>query len=75
MIDAPAFNRIKSYLEHARSSPDIDVIAGGKCDDSVGYYVDPTILVTKNPHEKVMEEVSTMILFDEQTINRFLFFY
>lgn len=58
VIDAAAFQRIKEYIEHARSSSDIDVLAGGKCDDSIGYFVEPTILVTKNPHEKLMEEVS-----------------
>lgn len=56
VIDAAAFKRIKASIDHARSSPDIDVLAGGKCDDSVGYFVQPTILVTKDPHEKTMEE-------------------
>lgn len=33
VIDDKAFKRIKSYIEHAKSSPNLEVIGGGKCDD------------------------------------------
>ena len=33
VIDEKAFQRIKSYIDHAKSSPDIEVIAGGGCDN------------------------------------------
>lgn len=33
VIDEKAFKRIKSYIEYARSSPNLEIIAGGKCDD------------------------------------------
>lgn len=54
---AQSFNRIKGYLEHAKSSPNVKIIAGGECDDSQGYYVQPTILQTTDPNEKLMQEV------------------
>ncbi|ELU02181.1 hypothetical protein CAPTEDRAFT_218806 [Capitella teleta] len=56
VIDGASFNRIKGYLEHAKSSPNVKIIAGGECDDSQGYYVQPTILQTTDPNEKLMQE-------------------
>lgn len=52
-----AFARIKGWLEHAKSSPHLKIIAGGKCDDSKGYFVEPTIIETTDPQEKIMSEV------------------
>ena len=34
----------------------MEIIAGGNCDDSVGYYIDPTVIVTGDPHFRTMEE-------------------
>ncbi|KAJ8940003.1 hypothetical protein NQ318_012925, partial [Aromia moschata] len=48
--------RIKSYIDHAKSSPNLEIIGGGKCDDSVGYFVEPTIVQTKDPLDKIMTE-------------------
>ncbi|XP_064642543.1 delta-1-pyrroline-5-carboxylate dehydrogenase, mitochondrial-like [Lineus longissimus] len=56
VIDDKAFGRIKSYIDHAKTAPDLTVIAGGKYDDSKGYYVEPTIVESKNPREKIMQE-------------------
>lgn len=56
VIDAAAFKRISSYIEHAKKSGNLEIIGGGKCDDSRGYFVDPTIVVTKDPKDKIMTE-------------------
>ncbi|XP_047727155.1 delta-1-pyrroline-5-carboxylate dehydrogenase, mitochondrial [Prionailurus viverrinus] len=56
VIDAKSFGRIKKWLEHARSSPSLTVLAGGKCDDSVGYFVEPCIIESKDPREPIMKE-------------------
>eukprot|EP00761_Pharyngomonas_kirbyi_P011586 gb/GECH01011612.1/.p1 GENE.gb/GECH01011612.1/~~gb/GECH01011612.1/.p1 ORF type:complete len:575 (+),score=159.26 gb/GECH01011612.1/:1-1725(+) len=56
VIDGKSFNKIKSYIDHARNASDAEIIAGGKCDDSVGYFVEPTVIATSNPHFKTMEE-------------------
>ncbi len=49
VIDARAFERIRSYLELARSSPDVELLAGGTCDDAVGYFVQPTVAPGDGP--------------------------
>ena len=39
-----------SYINKAKSSPDAKIIAGGKGDKSKGYFIEPTVIVTENPH-------------------------
>ncbi|KAH9510028.1 Delta-1-pyrroline-5-carboxylate dehydrogenase, mitochondrial [Bulinus truncatus] len=56
VIDDKAFARIKSYIKHAKSSPNLSIIAGGNCDDSKGYFIEPTIIETKDPFDKIMQE-------------------
>ena len=38
------------------------MIAGGKCDDSKGYFVEPTIVESKDPHDAIMSEVKDLTL-------------
>uniref|UniRef100_A0A4W6FI41 Multifunctional fusion protein n=1 Tax=Lates calcarifer TaxID=8187 RepID=A0A4W6FI41_LATCA len=56
VIDDKSFSRIKRWLDHAKSSPNLKVIAGGNCDDKKGYYVEPTIIETKDPQDAIMNE-------------------
>ncbi|XP_062597792.1 delta-1-pyrroline-5-carboxylate dehydrogenase, mitochondrial-like, partial [Saccostrea cucullata] len=56
VIDDKAFKRIKSYIDYAKDSPNLTVIAGGQCDDSQGYFVEPTIIETSDPQDKIMQE-------------------
>jgi 1-pyrroline-5-carboxylate dehydrogenase len=54
VIDQNAFDKIKGYLDDARDSPDADIIVGGECDDSEGWFVRPTIIVAKKPDYRSM---------------------
>lgn len=56
VIDAKSFENIKSYLDFAHSSKETTVLVGGGADGSVGYYIEPTIIQTTNPQNKLMEE-------------------
>ncbi len=56
VIDKAAFDKIKAFIEFAGSAPDAEILTGGGCDDSVGYFIEPTVIVTDNPHFKTMEE-------------------
>lgn len=56
VIDEKSFDRINSYLEHAEKADDVEIIGGGKRDKSKGYFVEPTIVVTTNPEDKLMTE-------------------
>ncbi len=56
VIDRKAYNKIKGYIDYAADSTDAEIIAGGRCDDSTGYYINPTVIQTADPHFKSMEE-------------------
>jgi len=56
VIDQKAFDRIMGYIEKARNSKDAEIIFGGNGDKSKGYFVDPTVILAKDPHFVTMEE-------------------
>ena len=56
VIDEPAFDSIMSYIEKARTSTDAEIIIGGKGDKSKGFFIEPTLILTKDPHFITMEE-------------------
>ncbi|OIP95131.1 1-pyrroline-5-carboxylate dehydrogenase [Candidatus Wirthbacteria bacterium CG2_30_54_11] len=56
VIDQNSFDHIKSYFEIARSSDQYEIIAGGQCDDKEGYFVRPTLILSKDPRSQLMSE-------------------
>tara|TARA_B100001540_G_scaffold86805_1_gene78339 strand:+ start:725 stop:2356 length:1632 start_codon:yes stop_codon:yes gene_type:complete len=56
VISEKAFNKISDYIEYVKKSKDAKIIAGGGYDKSIGYFIEPTIIVTTNPHFKTMVE-------------------
>jgi 1-pyrroline-5-carboxylate dehydrogenase len=56
VIDEGSFNKIMSNIDKARSSADAEIIAGGNGDKSKGFFVEPTVILTNNPHFATMEE-------------------
>ena len=56
VIDETSFNKCQSYIDFAEQAADAQVVMGGKCDKSVGWFVEPTVIETSNPHFKSMEE-------------------
>jgi 1-pyrroline-5-carboxylate dehydrogenase len=56
VIDEKSFETIKSYIEYARDSADMEIIIGGGCDDSTGYFIEPTVVVSRDPKSKLMVE-------------------
>ena len=56
VIHENAFDRISNYIDFAKSSDDCEILHGGNYDKSVGYFVEPTILLTKNHQFKTMQE-------------------
>ncbi len=56
VIDRAAFTSISGYIEYTRANEGGDVIIGGNYDDSVGYFVEPTVILAVDPHFKTMVE-------------------
>ena len=77
VIDRAAFESIRSYIDFAKKSEDAEIIVGGTSDDSVGFFIDPTVIVTSNPHFKTIEEeifgpVMTIFVYDDDTFEETL---
>ena len=63
VIDEKSFKKCQGYIERAEKSSDAEVIFGGKCDNSKGWFVEPTVIQATNPHyESMVEEIFGPIL-------------
>jgi 1-pyrroline-5-carboxylate dehydrogenase len=63
VIDEKSFDKIKSYIDVAKKDPKATILVGGKCDKKEGYFVQPTIIETKNPKSITMcEEIFGPVL-------------
>ena len=63
VIDRGAFDNIKGYVDEAKSSSACEVLAGGECDDSQGFFIQPTVLEAKDPKFRTMcEEIFGPVL-------------
>jgi 1-pyrroline-5-carboxylate dehydrogenase len=75
VIDSSAFKDHKGYIDEAKAdSSNISVLTGGTYNDKEGYFVQPTIFVTKNPNSRTMKEeifgpVLTVYVYDDSTPN------
>ncbi len=56
VISKSAFNKITGYIADAKNDKDAEVVIGGGYDDSKGYFIDPTVILAKDPHYVTMEE-------------------
>ena len=77
VIDEVAFDNIAGYIERARKSKDAEIIFGGKCDKSVGYFVEPTVIEAKKPDYETMREeifgpVITLYVYDDKDFEKTL---
>ena len=58
VIDGNSFRKITEYIDHAKTAAGVEILAGGGFDDSVGYFVDPTLVKVDDPAYRLMcEEV------------------
>jgi len=56
VIEKNAFANISGYIDYANSSPDMEVLTGGGCDDSTGYFIEPTVVLSQDPKSRLMSE-------------------
>jgi 1-pyrroline-5-carboxylate dehydrogenase len=72
VIDEKSFDKLQKFIEAAKNDPEAEIIAGGKCDKSKGYFVEPTIILSKDPAyvtmcEELFGPVLTIYVYDEKT--------
>jgi len=56
VIDEASYDKIMGYINKVKLSGGAKIIIGGKGDKSKGYYIEPTIIITEDPHYFTMEE-------------------
>jgi 1-pyrroline-5-carboxylate dehydrogenase len=56
VIDERSFDKIAGYIEQAKNNPMNEIVAGGKYDKSKGYFIEPTVILTKDPSSVTMCE-------------------
>lgn len=77
VIDEKSFNKIKSYIDSAKRSTKAKVIAGGTCDKSTGYFIEPTVIETTDPQyttmcEEIFGPVLTIYVYPEKKFSETL---
>ncbi len=70
VIDEAAFDKLAGYIDRAKQDQDVEIIAGGNYDKSVGYFIEPTVILTKNPRyvtmcEELFGPVLTVYVYDD----------
>ncbi|XP_037933476.1 delta-1-pyrroline-5-carboxylate dehydrogenase, mitochondrial-like [Teleopsis dalmanni] len=75
VIDDKAFNRITSYIEHAKNTPSLNILTGGTYSKKIGYFVTPTIVQTQDPLDRIMTEeifgpVLTVYVYKDGDLNQ-----
>jgi 1-pyrroline-5-carboxylate dehydrogenase len=55
VIHEDSFDKIKTYIDGAKRDADAEIIVGGNCDKSEGYFIQPTVILAKSPKYTSME--------------------
>lgn len=74
VISEDAYKRITNYIEQAKSNPDNIIMYGGNYDNKKGYFIEPTVILTKDPKSLTMREeifgpVLTIYVYDEEDLD------
>ncbi len=77
VIDKAAFETIRSYIQHVQQDEASEILAGGGVDDTHGWFIEPTIVLTRNPTSKTMVEeifgpVLTIFIYDDDKLEETL---
>ncbi len=70
VIDEKSFDKLATYIDNAKKDPNVEVIAGGTYDKSNGYFINPTVIVAKDPKyitmcEELFGPVLTLYVYED----------
>ncbi len=77
VIDEKSFDKLKKYIDNAKNDPSAEIIVGGNCDKTRGYFIEPTVIVTKDPYyvtmcDELFGPVLTLYVYDEHEFEKTL---
>jgi 1-pyrroline-5-carboxylate dehydrogenase len=72
VIHEASFKKLSRVIDAAKNDSELNLLVGGKYDNSTGYFVDPTIYVTSNPQHKLLSTelfgpILTVYVYDDTT--------
>jgi 1-pyrroline-5-carboxylate dehydrogenase len=77
VIDEKSFDKLSGFIDRAKSDKNIEIFAGGNYDKSKGYFIEPTILLTKDPNyvtmcEELFGPVLTIFIYEDKDFEKTL---
>jgi len=77
VIDEKSFNKLAKYIDEAKQDKSVEIIAGGNYDKSKGYFIEPTVLVVKDPKyttmcEELFGPVLTIYVYEDKDFDKVL---
>ena len=77
VIDEASFDKLKGFIDRAKETNDAEVIYGGNCDKSRGYFIEPTVILAKSADYITMKEelfgpVVTIFVYEDSLIDETL---
>ena len=77
VIDESSFDKLSGFIKRASKDADAEVLFGGKCDKSVGYFIEPTIILAKKADYATMVEelfgpVLTVFVYEDKDLDKTL---
>lgn len=77
VIDEKSFDKLSTYIDNASKDPGLEIIAGGKYDKSKGYFIEPTVILTKDPNyvtmcEELFGPVLTVYVYNDEEFEKTL---
>lgn len=77
VIDEKSFDKLASYIDAAKKDSNVEIIAGGNYDKSKGYFIEPTVIVAKDPKyvtmcEELFGPVLTLFVFEDADFEKTL---
>lgn len=77
VIDKHAFKDITGYIDYAKNAADAVILCGGNYNDKQGYFIEPTVVETTDPHFRLMEEeifgpVLTVFVYEDSAFEKTL---
>jgi 1-pyrroline-5-carboxylate dehydrogenase len=75
VIDEASFDKLQGFIDAARKDANAEVLFGGKCDKSVGYFIEPTVILAKKPDYVTMVEelfgpVLTVYVYEDEDMDK-----
>jgi 1-pyrroline-5-carboxylate dehydrogenase len=71
VIDEKSFDKLAGFIDNAKKDKNVSIVAGGKYDKSVGYFIEPTVIEAKDPYyitmcEELFGPVLTIHVYDDK---------